>query len=209
MHAICTRPCERILKNKMDNDKKIILAIALYAAIMVLVFHSVAVQAQIQKEINNTIAMNENSEIAVFEEEVSDFLTKSADARMLNAQEGLLARERGVSPSIRLYGQHMMEDHSMLLKKIKVLAAERNIYLSDKISNRKVEEHQNLSEETGHEFDEKFVKLLISDYEKDVKLFRKAAQYNDPEISAFAQQYLPLIQSHLDRVRKIKSTLNN
>jgi putative membrane protein len=190
----------------MDNEKKIILAIALYAAIMVLVFHSVAVQAQIQKEINNTIAMNE-SEIPVLEEEVSDFLIKSADARMLNAQEGLLARERGLSPTIRLYGQHMMEDHSMLLKKIKVLAAERNIYLSDKISNRKVEEHQNLSEEYGHEFDEKFVKLLISDYEKDVKLFKKAAQYKDPEVSAFAQHYLPLIQSHLDKVKNIKTTL--
>jgi putative membrane protein len=190
----------------MDNEKKIILAIALYAAIMVLVFHSVAVEAQIQREINNTIAMNE-SESPVLEEEVSDFLIKSADARMLNAQEGLLAKEKGLSPSIRLYGQHMMEDHSMLLKKIKVLAAERNIYLSDKISNRKVEEHQNLSEEFGHEFDAKFVKLLISDYEKDVKLFKKAAKYNDPEVSAFAQHYLPLIQSHLDKIKNIKATL--
>ena len=30
----------------MDNEKKIILAIAVYAAIMVMVFHSVAVDAQ-------------------------------------------------------------------------------------------------------------------------------------------------------------------
>jgi putative membrane protein len=193
----------------MDNEKKIILAIAVYAAIMVLVFHSVTVEAQFQSTVASAIAVTGTREISLVEEEVSGFLVKSADARMLNAQEGLLATERARSTSIRRYGQLMMKDHSMLLEKIKILARERDIFLPNQLSNRKAGDHQNLSDERGHDFDEKFVKLLIADYEKDVKLFRKAAQCNDPEVSAFAKHYLPLIQSHLDKVKKIKSDLNN
>jgi putative membrane protein len=207
-HAICTRAFVTNL-NPMDNEKKIILAIAVYAAIMVMIFHSVAVEAQLQDPAKSAIAINEKSGISLVEEEVVDFLVKSADARMMNAQEGLLAIERGQNASIRKYGQLMIKDHSMLLEKIKMLARQRDISLPAQISNRKVGEHQNLSEENGSEFDERFVKMIITDHERDVKLFKKALQSNDPEVSAFAQRYLPLIQSHLDKIKKIKSELKN
>ncbi|HEX6226883.1 MAG TPA: DUF4142 domain-containing protein [Chryseolinea sp.] len=190
----------------MDNEKRIMLAIAVYAAIMVMIFHSVAVNAQLDRR--NALALSGNSDISLVEEEVSDFLIKSAGARMLNAQEGLLATERGGNTSVRQYGELMMKDHSMLLQKIKVLASERNVSLPNGISGRNAGDHQSLSEERGHEFDEKFVKMLIIDYEKDVKLFKKATQFNDIEVSSFAQHYLPLIQSHLVKIKNIKSNLN-
>lgn len=205
-HVICMRGFVTNL-NTMDNEKKIILAIAVYAAIMVMIFHSV--KAQFQDPVKSAIAINEKSEISLVEEDVADFLTKSAGARMMNAQEGLLAIERGQNASIREYGQLMMKDHSMLLEKIKMLAKQRDISLPAQISNRKVGEHQNLSEENGSEFDERLVKMIIMDHQRDVKLFKKALLYNDPEVSEFARRYLPLIQSHLDKIKKIKSELKD
>ncbi len=117
----------------MDNEKKIILAIAVYAAIMVMVFHSVAVDAQSLDPVN-AIAINEKgSDISLVAEEVADFLIKSADARMMNAQVGLLAIEKGTNSAIREFGQRIMKDHSVLLEKIKKLAIQRDIYLPDQI----------------------------------------------------------------------------
>jgi putative membrane protein len=191
----------------MDNEKKIILAIAVYAAIMVMIFHSVAVDAQSPDQVN-AIAINEKgSDIAFVAEEVADFLIKSADARMMNAQAGLLAFEKGSNSAVRDFGQRIMKDHSHLLEKIKKLANQRDIYLPDQLSTKKVGDHRNLSEEKGVEFDKKFLKLMIADHERDLKLFKKAAQYNDPDVSAFAKRYLPLIQSDLDEVKKIKLAL--
>ena len=46
--------------------------------------------------------------------------------------------------------------------------------------------------------------MIIADHERDLKLFKKAAQCNDPEVSAFAKRYLPLIQSDLEKIKKIK-----
>ncbi len=191
----------------MDNEKKIILAIAVYAAIMVMVFHSVAVDAQSLAS-TNAIAVNENgSGISMVEDEVADFLIKSADARMMDAQVGLLAIEKGSNSTIRDFGQRMMNDHSVLLEKIKKLAIQRNISLPDQISSRKVDVHRNLSEENGLEFDRTFIKMIIADHERDLKLFKKAAEYNDPDVSAFAKRYLPLIQSDLQKIKKIKLEL--
>jgi len=194
----------------MDNEKKIILAIAVYAAIMVMVFHSVAVDAQTLDPVNvNAIAINEKgSDISLVAEEVADFLLKSADARMMNAQVGLLAIEKGTNSAIRDFGQRIMKDHSLLLEKIKKLASERDIYLPDQLSTKKVGDHRNLSEENGRDFDKTFIKMIIADHERDLKLFKKAAQCNDSEVSAFAKRYLPLIQSDLEKIKKIKLTLD-
>ena len=194
----------------MDNEKKIILAIAVYAAIMVMVFHSVAVDAQSLPVDVNAIAINEKgSDISLLvTEEVADFLLKSADARMMNAQVGLLAIEKGTNSAIRDFGQRIMKDHSLLLEKIKKLASERDIYLPDQLSTKKVGDHRNLSEENGRDFDKTFIKMIIADHERDLKLFKKAAQCNDSEVSAFAKRYLPLIQSDLEKIKKIKLTLD-
>lgn len=195
----------------MDNEKKIILAIAVYAAIMVMVFHSFAVDAQSLDPANlNAIAINEKgSDISLVAEEVSDFLIKSADARMMNAQAGLLAIEKGTNSAIRDFGERIMKDHSLLLEKIKKLASQRDIYLPDQLSTKKVGDHRNLSEENGRDFDKTFIKMIIVDHERDLKLFKKAAQCNDPEVSAFAKHYLPLIQSDLDKIKKIKLALQD
>ena len=193
----------------MDNEKKIILAIAVYAAIMVMVFHSIAVDAQSFDPANvNAIAINEKgSHISLVAEEVADFLIKSADARMMNAQVGLLAIEKGTNSVIRDFGLRIMKDHSLLLEKIKKLASQRDIYLPDQLSTKKVGDHRNLSKENGRDFDKTFIKMIIVDHERDLKLFKSAAQCNDPEVSAFAKRYLPLIQSDLEKIKKIKLTL--
>jgi putative membrane protein len=193
----------------MDNEKKLILAIAVYAAIMVMVFHSVAVDAQ-SFDPANAIAVNENrSDATLVDEDVADFLIKSADARMLDAQVGLLAFEKSTNSAIRDFGEQIMKDHSVLLEKIKTLAVQRNISLPNQISNRKVDDHRNLSKEDGQEFDRTFIKMIIVDHERDLKLFKKAVESNDPEVRAFAKRYLPLIQSDLDKIKKIKLELGN
>jgi hypothetical protein len=46
--------------------------------------------------------------------------------------------------------------------------------------------------------------MMIIDHERDVKLFEKAIEFDDPEVSAFAKVNLSIIQSHLDKIEAIK-----
>ena len=187
--------------NSMNNDNKMMLAIAIYAAAVTLIFNSLDAKAQVQ----DAIASNDKKLITrVASEDVKDFLVKSADPRMMHAQGGLLASRKGSSTSIRKYGQLMMKDQSMLLKDIKKLAKAYKVPLPREMSNKKIGNHRDLSGETGHDFDEKFIKIMTAGLEQDLKLFGKAVLSGDEEVSAFAQHYLPLIQSHLNKINEIK-----
>jgi putative membrane protein len=189
----------------MKNEKTIILAIAVYAAAMVLIFNIIGAHAQDRDPVKSANAANEKkSDKDIVDEEIADFLVKSADARMMDLQEGRLATQKGTSSQIRGYGQLMITEQTILLEEIKKLAEKRNITLPSGVSDKKEEGREDLAEESGKDFDEKFIKMMKLDHERDVKLFKKATECEDPEVREFATQYLPMIQSHLDKITEIK-----
>ncbi len=136
--------------------------------------------------------------------EVATFLVKSADARMMDAQEGKMARTKGTTAAIRNYGALMEKDQAMLLNQIQKLAATRNITLPAAVANEKREASNELSKENGKDFDKKFIKMMIIDHERDVKLFKEAAASADKGVSAFASKYLPMIETHLQKIEDLK-----
>jgi putative membrane protein len=189
----------------MKTDKTMLTAIAIYAAVMTMVLSILSAHAQETDPVKKANKVNDQkADNNIVDEDVADFLVKSADARMMDAQEGKLAAEKGTTKAIREYGKLMVKDQSALLRKIKSLASKRNIALPSDISNKKENGREDLAEETGKDFDDKFIKMMIIDHERDVKLFEKATEFNDPEVSAFAKANLSTIQSHLDKIEAIK-----
>jgi putative membrane protein len=135
---------------------------------------------------------------------VTKFLTDAADARLMDTEEGKLARERGTTEEIRSYGRWMMRDQSTLLKEIKEIAQKKSIVLPAKISEEKAEGLEDLKKEKGKNFDKKFMKMIAVDHKRDVREFKKATHFEDAETKKFAAQYLPTIESHLERIKEIE-----
>jgi putative membrane protein len=189
----------------MKTDKTMLTAIAIYAAVMTMVLSILSAHAQETDPVKKANKVNDQkADNNIVDEDVADFLVKSADARMMDAQEGKLAAEKGTTKAIREYGKLMVKDQSALLRKIKSLASKKNIALPSDIINKKENGREDLAEETGKDFDDKFIKMMIIDHERDVKLFEKATEFDDPEVSAFAKVNLSIIQSHLDKIEAIK-----
>jgi len=140
----------------------------------------------------------------VVDEDVAEFLVKSADARMMDIKEGKMAISKASSKDLQDYGRLMVKDQTMLLDEIKKLASKVNVTLPMGISEEKQEGQEDLSEESGIDFDEKFIKMMKIDHERDIKLFKKAIDCTEPSVSAFAKKYLPLIESHLAKIEAIK-----
>jgi putative membrane protein len=149
---------------------------------------------------------NQNSAI---DEDISKFLTEAADARMMDIEEGKLAKERGTTPEIRQYGEWMITDQSRLLKELRVLAASKNIVLPNTLSNEKADGLEDLKEKEGEDFDDKFIKMITQDHKRDVDEFEDATDFKDKDVKKFAETNLPLIQSHLDKIQQIKTKDKN
>jgi len=91
-----------------------------------------------------------------------------------------------------------------MLEELKKVAAEKNVTLPDGVSDKKREGQMDLSEEAGKDFDEKFIKMMHAGLEHDIKLFEKTNNIGDASISNFTKKYLPMIQSHLEKLAGAK-----
>ena len=57
---------------------------------------------------------------------------------------------------------------------------------------------------TGAAFDQAYIAHLVRMHEGVVAQFTKAASSGAPDIAAFAERTLPLLQDHLDRARELR-----
>lgn len=176
-----------------------------YTSTIMMICITFGSQAQTDPVKKANAANEQKADEKVLDEDVADFLVKSADARMMDFKEGKLATEKGTTQTIKDYGKLMVKDQALLLDAIKKLAATRHISLPSGISDKKEEGRDELSEKSGEDFDKKFIKMMIIDHERDIKLFKKAIDYKDKDVSDFAKKYLPMIQIHLDKIEVIKA----
>jgi putative membrane protein len=169
------------------------------------VFSSQAQQMDLVQQA--TLINQKKAENELVDADIAEFLVKSADSRMMGNWQGKLAVERGTTTDIKEYGRLMVKDQQMLLKEIKQIAAKLSITLPADISDNKEDGQDQLLEKTGIDFDKKFVKMMVIDHERDIKLFEKASECKDRNVRAFAQTYLPMIQSHLDKIIVIRESM--
>lgn len=183
---------------------KIIISIISYALILL----SISFGCRNSKTDSVRIAEDKNERNKDVDTDVATFLVTACDARMMDIKEGKDAVKNGTTSIIRSYGRLMVKDQAILLRKIKKLAADRRIALPAVIGEDKEEGLQEQQRKHGKEFDEKFVKMMVIDHERDVHDFKKAGDLDDQEVRSFAISSLPLIQSHLEKIKKIKEQLN-
>lgn len=141
---------------------------------------------------------------APIDQVVETFLTKTAESRMMDFEEGKTAQQKSAVDAIKDYGSLMVQDQSKMLADLHALAASKHIVLPDTPGEQQQKALADLQQEEGKSFDRKFIKMMIIDHKRDVKKFRKAAQSHDPDVRAFALKYLPVVESHLDDVQKLK-----
>lgn len=134
----------------------------------------------------------------------SEFLLKAVDARMMGTLEGRAALKKGTTKEIRDYGALMIRDQQKMLAELKRLATELALTLPDTISDDKQDGLEDLLEKESKKFDKKFIKMMRIDHRRDVRLFSKAREFENRKIRAFATEYLPMVESHLEKIKGLK-----
>ena len=123
---------------------------------------------------------------------------------MMSLQEGRAALEYGVSPAIKEFSEAIIKDQEVLLEEISKLAALKKLDLPVELSPEKVKDLNFLNAERGKEFENQFIKLMVLEHRKDVRYFKMAMEFQDPDMRAFASKYLPLVESHLESAKALK-----
>ncbi|NOT76068.1 MAG: DUF4142 domain-containing protein [Cyclobacteriaceae bacterium] len=134
----------------------------------------------------------------------SDFILKAADARMMGILEGKAAVRKGSTQEIKDYGALMIKDQTSMLNNLKRLTQQLSFPLPDTISEDKQDGLKYLLALESRKFDRKFIKMMKIDHRRDIRQFNRAKDYKNADVRNFASQYLPLIETHLDKVKSIR-----
>jgi putative membrane protein len=138
------------------------------------------------------------------------FAAEAARGGMAEVQMGQLAIQKGANPTVRSFGQRMVTDHSQADHQLTQVLAQKgasppaNLSTGDRLTLGRLE---NLS---GANFDKAYAEDMVKDHEKDVKDFEKnIPQVADPELKAWAEKTLPILQQHLSLARQMQNAASN
>jgi putative membrane protein len=125
------------------------------------------------------------------------FIKQAAAASEADMQEAQLAVERAGRPVVKQFARQMVADHTSLGQQLSTLAQRKGVATPAQPDAAAASDIQEL-EQSRRGFDTVYVRVQLAAQEQAVSLFRQEAeQGTDPDVKAFAQQNLPLVQQHL------------
>ncbi|MCR6721073.1 MAG: DUF4142 domain-containing protein [Chitinophagaceae bacterium] len=139
------------------------------------------------------------------DEASSRFLVRAANSGMTEVMLSNVARDRSTRQPIKDIAQMLVADHQMVNGQVKTLAQQRNIALPDSISEDSKKTYDDVVAKRGTDFDKKYVNQMISNHEESINLFEGVLNdTNDAGVKTFAQNTLPKLREHLEKLKQIK-----
>ncbi|HKR12153.1 MAG TPA: DUF4142 domain-containing protein [Pyrinomonadaceae bacterium] len=153
---------------------------------------------------NSRSATGEQTGMRNMSSQDRNFIMDAAMGGMMEVELGRMAAQQGASDAVKQFGQRMVDDHSQANTELMSIASSKGITLPAELDPKHREHVTKLSGMSGAEFDRAYVKMMVSDHEKDVSEFEKQSTKGaDPELKAFASKTLPTLQQHLQMARAL------
>lgn len=138
------------------------------------------------------------------------FVVKAARGGMEEVQLGQLAEQKAANPTVREFGHRMVTDHSKANEGLQQIASQKGASLPPTLSRTGRSTMEDLQQLSGYEFDKKYSKDMVKDHKDDIHEFERAAKdVTDPQLRAWVQQTLPILQEHLQMAEQMEASVKN
>lgn len=136
-----------------------------------------------------------------------EFIEKAAAGGMLEVQAGKLAESKGQSEDVKSFGSMLSTDHAAANQELQALAQQKGVTVPSALPKKEQKKVDKLAK--AKDFDRNFIhEQGIEDHKHDIKDFQKEAKEGkDPDVKAFAQKSLPVLQKHLARAEEISKAM--
>lgn len=139
------------------------------------------------------------------DEASSKFLVRAANSGMTEVMISKVAVDRSTRQPVKDIARMLVADHQMVNDQVKSLAQQRNITLPDSISQDSKKMHDDVIAKRGTEFDKKYVNQMIDSHQESINSFESILNdTNDAAVKTFAQNTLPKLREHLDKLKQVK-----
>lgn len=133
-----------------------------------------------------------------------DFVTKAANAGMMEVTLGKVAAEKAKDQKVKDFGNMMVTDHTKANDELKGLAATKNIPMPSAMDAEHQMHVDMLSKKSGADFDKAYMDMMVKGHTNVRNEFKTASEtLKDNDIKGFAARTLPVIEKHLDAAKAI------
>lgn len=172
---------------------------------VILIFSSGSAIAQQNRKLG--VPQNDNA-VKYPGETDKAFLKQAAVGGEAEIQMGQMAEKKASNPQVQQFGARMVKDHSQNADLLTQVAQSQNVSLPTRLTPEYSDAMAQLSRQAGPQFDNAYMKMMVQDHMKTVAKFKKeAATSQDPTVKKYAQESLPVLESHLQEARQIASQL--
>jgi putative membrane protein len=135
------------------------------------------------------------------------FAVRASQGALAEVRLGQLATERANDPEVKAFGQRMTQEHTKAVDQLKAMAERSAMTLPDELGIEEQAELNKLESLSGSDFDKEYVSYMVKRHSDDIKEFQKETKNGKiDEIRAFAEQTLPMLEAHLERIKTIQSS---
>lgn len=142
------------------------------------------------------------------EESDAEFATKAAVGGLAEVEFGKLALKKTSNAQIKDFANMMVVDHGKANEELIAIAKMKNITLPGVLDDEHQKKMSELISKTGKDFEKAYVEAMVDGHEKTLKLMQdQAKDGKDSDLKAFASKTAPVVQTHLDLIKRIKDNM--
>lgn len=131
------------------------------------------------------------------------WLAATHQGNVAEIEAGQLAQDKSGSAQIQSEGARLVADHMRLDQSLVALAEKVGADLPSGPTAEQAAQQQQLGALTGSEFDNQLIADLITGHQQAIAATRtQVAHGTNPEVVALAQQALPVMEKHLNMLKK-------
>lgn len=137
-----------------------------------------------------------------------DFVSKVQIDTQFEIDAAKIAIQKTQNAGVKKFAERMVQDHTEAGNDLKsAIAGDSDKYLpkDTPVDPSAGDDLQKLQTLSGPQFDQTYIEMMIEAHEAAVRLFAVFEQTtNDPQLEAFTQKVLPVIESHLQEIKTIR-----
>lgn len=133
------------------------------------------------------------------------FVDFAAQTDMMEAHLAQLAQDNAESQAVKDYAQMLNTDHTKDYSMLTQTATKAGLTVPQGLDAAHDRMIAPLAKLKGAAFDHRYIQLMITGHEQAIAQYKKeAGDAQNPDIKAYAQQALPVLQKHLDGARDLE-----
>ncbi|MPN49241.1 hypothetical protein SDC9_196856 [bioreactor metagenome] len=116
---------------------------------------------------------------------------------------GEILSERASDPKLREFGRMLVEHHAQGNAKLAALATRKGLTIPEEMTPAQQAKLAQIADLRGDRLDQAMEKQALDSHVRSLRSYKLAAKASDPEVRAFAQDQIPVLEEHLNTVRRL------